>query len=55
MKNDRYIIKSWVCDYGVWDTYDKEFVSIPLSYNRAKQVLDIYNKEQEGELLYEKR
>ena len=50
MSKQRYIVKSWVCDYGVWDIYIKDFVSIPLSHMRATQVAILYNKEQEGEL-----
>lgn len=49
----RYIVKPWVCDYGVWCTLLNEFVSIPLSHMRATQVAILYNKEKEGELKHE--
>lgn len=47
-KQEPYIIKSWVCDYGVYDTYNNEFVSIPLGLASAKKVLDIYNEYIKG-------
>ena len=37
---DRYEIRSWVCDYGIFDTQIGEFIGLPIdSYNEAEVVL----------------
>lgn len=39
-KQTRYVIQSWVCDWGIYDTVESKFIGIPLdSYSQAVAVL----------------
>ena len=36
-----YVIKSWVCDWGIWDTVKGKFIGKPLnSYPEAVLILE---------------
>ena len=38
-KKQRYEVKSWVCDYGVWDNKYNQFVGDPFYYNANAQIV----------------
>lgn len=38
---ERFIIKDWVCDYGIWDNQNKKFIGNPIhSFFQAQYILN---------------
>ncbi|WP_411973400.1 hypothetical protein ACLCDV_08170 [Sphingobacterium sp. Lzh-3] len=36
---DRYIVQSWVCDYGVWDIDNRKFIGYPIDSFRDANII----------------
>ena len=35
----KYVVQAWVCDYGIWDLEDMEFVGNPIESFRDASVI----------------
>lgn len=47
----RFVIHSWVCDWGIWDKVCDRFIGAPIeNYNKALAVCDWFNSLEAKEI-----